>query len=90
MTDPYPFFEQLLFGDGFWLGLLLILAIIFFVSYKVRYVGGLFAIALIFIAIEYNNALSASSNRMWAMVICFVAVIFLITMVVAQISNRKG
>lgn len=76
MTAPYQFFEELLFGEGFWLGLIIIVALGLFIASRVKYSGILFVIIYIFLAIEYLETIAVDSNHMWAVIVCIVAMIF--------------
>lgn len=76
MSTFEALFEQLLFGDGAWIGLILILAICFLVSYKVKYSGVVFSFVLLFLSIEYYGEISASSNFMWSFVLCLISMVF--------------
>jgi len=77
MSEIEEVFQVLLFGDGFWLGFLIIISICLVVAHKIKYSGILFTLALIFIALEYNENLLTTSNKMWGMVMCFIGAIFL-------------
>lgn len=72
----YQLFEELLFGEGFWLGLILIVAIGLYIGSRVKFSGLLFIIIYVFLAIEYINKLSANSAQMWGIIVCLVASLF--------------
>lgn len=80
-------FNELLFGAGAWLGLGIIISLAFLVSWKVKYMGLIWAIILIFLGIEYINHVSTSSNFMWSIVICFISAIILILKTILDVKH---
>jgi len=78
MSEITEVFNELLFGSGAWIGLIIILVLCLGASYKIKYSGILFAIILLFLGFEYLNHISVSENFMWSVVICFISVIFLV------------
>lgn len=70
-------FHELFFGSGFWLGFLLLITICVVVSYKIKYSGVIFVVVLIFLAMEYNENLVETSYKLWSVILCFVAVLFI-------------
>lgn len=85
----YEFFEQFLFGDGFWLGFFIIMAIAFIVSSRVKHSSVIFIVGLIFLAMEYNDRLSGSSEKIWGLIMCLIAGILLLYMEVLQVKSKK-
>jgi len=69
-------FEELLFGSGAWIGLIIILAIMLPLSVKLKYSSAIWIIVMIFLEIEYYNNISRSSNFMWAIIISLMAIAF--------------
>lgn len=63
------FFEELLFGSGAWLGLILIVSIAFLVVSQVKYSSVFFAVIFLFLGIFYLEEVSSMSNFIWAVVI---------------------
>jgi len=78
MSEIEEVFRVLLFGEGFWLGFLIIISICLIMANKIKYSGIIFTIALFFLALEYNENIETSSNKMWGMIMCFIGVVFLI------------
>jgi len=72
-VTEYELFNELLFGNGAWLGLLIILCICFFVTHFVKYSSLGFSVALVFIGISYltnatDNTLIYMALICWAMI----------------------
>jgi len=71
MNEAQEFFQELMFGSGAWLGLILILGLMILITYKVKEAGFAFLLISIFLGIEYFNNVSASSNFFWSGIIMF-------------------
>ena len=71
----YDFFGQLMYGDGFWIGLIVLLGIGLFVVSRVKWSGVLFVIIYLFLALEYLENLP-DSNRIWGAIACILAAVF--------------
>jgi len=69
-------FDELLFGSGAWIGLIIILAIMLPLSVKIKYSSVIWIIVMIFLEIEYFNNISRESNFMWAIIISLMAIGF--------------
>lgn len=78
LTASTDFFNELFFGQGAWLGLIIILGIMFLIAIKVKYFGLIAFVATLFLGIQYFNEVSTSSNLMWCGVLCFVCLPFFI------------
>ena len=89
MTEIYPLFEELLFGEGFWLGLLIMVGLGLYVAARVKYSGLVFVIIYIFLGLEYYNKLSGSSNSMWGFIICIVAMLFAVFQLYRDIDSAR-
>lgn len=61
--------EELLIGSGFWFGLIIILAILFLVSFSVKPFGFIGSIICIFMVIYYNDNLNVSEFKIWGMLL---------------------
>lgn len=72
MSEASEIFHELLFGEGAWIGLILILSIAFLVGARNKYVNLLFIPILGFFGLLYLDNVSASTNFMWSAVFCFV------------------
>lgn len=81
------FFNELLFGTGAWLGLILIVAIIALVTAKEKLTGGIFLPIAIFIGIEYFMNVPSNSNFMWAGIIMFVMAIYCLAMLIKGVKR---
>jgi len=77
-NEAQEFFQELLYGEGAFLGLILILTILILVNYKYKNSGILFIPIAIMMGIQYLNNISTSSNFMWCAIIMFLAVPFLL------------
>lgn len=77
MSEIDEVFRALLFGEGFWLGFLIITSVCLLVANRIKYSGSIFVMVLIFLGLEYSENLVSSSNKMWGIVLCFIGVIFL-------------
>lgn len=70
--EALEFFNELMFGSGAWLGLILIVTIMLLVSAKTK-MGGIFmCIISIFLGLEYFSNVATSSNFMWSAIIMFI------------------
>ena len=68
---------ELLIGEGFWLGLLIIISILFVVSSMVKHfniIGSMFCLVMVF---YYNANLTASELKIWGMIIMGLTPLFL-------------
>ena len=74
-------FEELFYGSGSWLGLLLFLAIITALTLKAKYTGLLMLPVTVFLAIDYLSY----PSLLWHSVIMFLASVFIII----QIAKGK-
>lgn len=72
MSAASEIFQELLFGSGAWIGLILILSIAFLVGARNKYVNLLFIPILAFFGLLYLDNVSASVNFMWSAIFCFV------------------
>jgi hypothetical protein len=73
MTSISVAFNELFFGSGAWLGLLLLLVIIVVLSVRVKYAGVLTLPVTVFLGIDYLN-----NDLLWHGLIMFFAAIFII------------
>lgn len=71
-------FEVLLYGEGFWLGFIIIMAFSIAISYRFKYTGILFEVILFLLSIEYLNELS-DGNELWGVILCYVGMILIAT-----------
>lgn len=75
------FFNELLFGSGAWIGLILILSIALLVSYKAKYSSIIFMMILIMLNWEYwgevGDKILESSVFMWSIIISYMGIIIL-------------
>ena len=76
-------FQELFYGEGIWLGILLILAIVTGLTMKNRYATVLCLPVTIFMGINYLQ--NGTGNQLWGAIIMFCATIFL---VVQLMRNR--
>ena len=84
MSDVTEFFTELLFGTGAWLGLLLILSIIFLVSLKDKMANYIFIPLTIFMGIMYLSNIAEDSNFMYASILMFTTTFILMIRVVKK------
>lgn len=71
-------FNELLFGSGAWLGLIIILVLLFGGTKANKYLGVAFIPVSLFLGIMYFDNVSTSENFMWAGVIMFISTILLV------------
>jgi hypothetical protein len=69
-------FEELFYGSGMWLGILLILAMVIGISLKTRYSSVLMLPVCIFMGITYIT--NGTGNQLWGAIIMFFSAIFLV------------
>lgn len=90
LSEIVELFNELLFGSGAWLGLILILSVAFLVSYKAKYSSIMFILILIFMGLNYwdeiGGKISLSSNFVWAIIIDFIGIIILSTVLYRDIK----
>ena len=72
MSEAAEIFRQLLFGEGAWLGLILILSLVFLVGMKNKYLNLLFIPVLGFLGIHYLANVPVSVNFMWSGILAFI------------------
>ena len=82
-NDVAVAFQELFYGEGIWLGILLILAIVTGLTMKNRYATVLCLPVTIFMGINYLQ--NGTGNQLWGAIIMFCATIFL---VVQLMRNR--
>jgi len=70
-------FNELFFGSGGWLGLLLLLTIIVLLGIKSKVLAVLFIPLSIFLGITYLQNVDPSSNLMWGGILMFLATVLL-------------
>lgn len=84
MSEVQEIFQELFFGGGAWLGLILILALIFLAGNRNKYLNLLFIPVLGFLSLLYLDNVAVSSNFMWSALICFMAMPLLLVQFVKQ------
>ena len=72
LTSVSEFFETLIYGQGIWLYLVLILGVLFVVSFKVKYFSLVSMFVCIFMGIEYLGYGSDNSVYMPQILLLFV------------------
>lgn len=78
--DFIEFFEELLFGSGSWIGLLLILGLVLLVTLKVKYSSALFVPFMIFMGLFYLENVSESVNFIYSVFLAWSSVPLLLVM----------
>lgn len=73
MSEISIAFNELFYGSGMWLGLLLLIAIIIAVSLKAKYAGIIMFPATVFLSINYFT-----ENFMWGGILMLITGIFVI------------
>lgn len=71
MNEAQEFFQELIFGSGGWLGLILIVILLAGITYKVKEAGYVGFLIAVFMALEYFENVNPSSNFYWSGVIMF-------------------
>jgi len=71
-------FRQLLYGEGAWLGLILIVTTIMLTSYKNKYLSLVFIPITLFIGISYLDNVASNNNLTWMALVMFITTIFLL------------
>jgi len=82
-NDVAVAFQELFYGEGIWLGILLILAIVIGLTMKNKYATVLCLPVTVFMGINYLQ--NGTGNQLWGAIIMFCATIFL---VVQLMRNR--
>ena len=75
-------FQSLFYGDGSWLGIILLLSLCLGLVLKWKYAGVLFLPINLFIGIDYLNR-----NMAWHAIIMFFATVFIL---IFMIKTSKG
>lgn len=77
-TEPvvYEWFSELFFGTGAWLGLLIVISIIFIVTAKEKLSGIVFLPITVLMAINYFNNVPSNSDFMWSGVIMLLMTVY--------------
>jgi len=84
MSSISDVFTELLYGEGIWFGLLILLAIIIGISAKTKY-GGLFCLPItVFLGIDYLG--QGETYHLWGAIIMFITSVFLIL----NIAKQRG
>lgn len=78
MSEAEQLFTELLFGSGAWIGFLLVISIVFLMTWKIKESGIIFIPFTIFMGISYLQNVSASSNFMWGSILMFITSVFLV------------
>jgi len=71
------FFNELMYGSGAWIGLILILGLSLLIVAKVKYSSAPFAIIFLFLGIFYLDNVAADSNFIWSALIMWFMIPFL-------------
>jgi len=71
-------FRQLLYGEGAWLGLILIVTTIMLTSYKNKYLSLVFIPITVFMGISYLDNVASNNNLTWMALVMFITTIFLL------------
>lgn len=82
------FFEELFFGSGSWLGLIIIIAIIVLVTAKEKFSGVIFLPITVLLSIHYFQNVSASNDFMWSGVLMLIVTIYCLVMVSWGVKER--
>lgn len=84
MSGIEEVFNELLFGSGAWLGLIIILVLIIGASERSKYAGVCFIPVSLFIGIMYFDNVAVNENFMWAGVIMFIETIVIVYMTIGK------
>jgi len=80
------FFQELMYGSGAWIGLIIILGISLLVVAKVKYSSAPFAIIFLFLGIFYLNNVAADADFIWAVLI----IMWLLTLILFGLFSSCG
>lgn len=69
---------ELLIGEGFWLGLLIIISLLFLLTYVIPFFAWIGSIFCMFLFFYYSSNLPPNDFRLWGMLMIAVTPIFLI------------
>ncbi len=91
-SNMLEIFDELMFGSGAWIGLILILGFMFVVAYRAKYTSVIFILILLFLNLEYwgqiGYQIDVTSNFMWSIVISYVAMGFMGVIVYHDLKAR--
>jgi hypothetical protein len=85
--EPIIFLQELFYGSGYWMMLIVLLAIIIIVSTLFPYGGIFFLPVTIFLGFDYMNKISASSNFMWGALMMIFASIYVLLMAIRKTTK---
>ena len=85
----YQFFNELLLGEGFWLGLLIMIGVGLYIGSRVRFSSIIFVIVYLFLAMFYNDNL-AVSFRLWGIICCLLAMMFSTYQLYSDATSTKN
>lgn len=78
--DFIEFFEELLYGSGAWIGLLLILGLVLVVTLKVKYSSALFVPFMIFMGLFYMDNVAENVDFIYSVFMSWATVPILLIM----------
>jgi hypothetical protein len=78
LTTFGDFFDELLYGSGAWIGLILIIALILLVTVKVKYSSALFIPICVFLGLFYLDNVSENSDFIYSVFIIWAMIPFLL------------
>ena len=81
-NDVAVAFQELFYGEGMWLGVLLVLAIVTGLTLKNKYATVLCLPVTVFLGIDYLQ--NGTGNQLWGAMIMFVASIFLVVQLMRE------
>jgi hypothetical protein len=87
-SEASTWFDEMLFGTGFWLFIIIILAIVFSVVWVVPYSGAIFLPVCVFLAIEYFSKIETSSIHMWGAIMMLFASVYIIIVMTMKIRSK--
>ncbi len=82
------FFNELLFGTGAWLGLIIIVAIIVIVTMREKLSSAIFLPICIFLGIQYFNSVPSNSNLVWGAILMFIMAVYCIGVLIDGVRKH--
>lgn len=78
VTQAQDLFNELLFGSGGWLGLIIVMSLSFLITYKIKYASIPFSIVSFFLGLLLWDNIATNNNLMWASIVYMFMPIFLL------------
>ena len=87
MTAISDVFNELLYGSGAWIGLVILLVLCIGGSFAFKYGGTIFGIVLIFLGLLYLENVAVNDNFLWSVVLCWISALYCFFHVATEVKK---